>query len=174
MNKPLVDSRGQRIPDIEAPGPDRLRLYGDMMFLAFRSPRHAGMTLGGLRGYLEPPIETGQFRVFRFDDVPRALYTWAWLDAEAEHKLITGAPLERGDWQSGDHLWVIDLIAPYRGLTSRIGRWMMERGNFAERDFYFRRVGGENETRRIVHVDFDADRLSRVWTGEAYLDRLGG
>lgn len=170
----LVDSEGRPLPDAEAPTPERLRVYGDMMFLAFRSPRHAGLSVAGLRTYLEPPIEAGQFRVFRFDGVPRAMYSWAWLDAAAERKLITGEPLDRGDWQSGDHLWIVDLIAPYRGLTAQIVRWIMQRGNFAERDFYFRRVGDENETRRIVHIDFDAERLSRVYDGPGYLARIGG
>lgn len=169
----LVDSQGHPLPDIEAPSADRLRIYGDLVFLAFRSQRHAGMSVAGLRTYMEPPIVAGQFRIFRFDDVPRAMYTWAWLDRAAERKLIVGEPLAPDDWQSGDRLWVIDLIAPYRGLTAQVVRWMMQRGNFAEREFRFRRVGAGNETRRIVHIDFDADRLSRVHTGESYLATLG-
>lgn len=170
----LVDSEGRPLPDIEAPTPERLRVYGDLMFLAFRSRRHARMNVSVLRTYLEPPIEAGQFRIFRFDDVPRAMYTWAWLDSEAERKLVTGVPLARSDWQSGDHLWIIDMIAPYPGLMGQIGRWIMQRGNFAEREFRFRRVDGENETRRIVHVDFDGKRLSRIYDGPEYLETIEG
>lgn len=169
----LVDSQGNPLPDHEAPSADRLRIYGDFSFLALRSARHSRMSVGTLRTYMEPPIVSGQFRIFRFDDVPRAMFTWGWLGPDAERKLITGQPLETADWTSGDHLWIIDLIAPYKGLTAQIVRWIMVRGNFAERDFYFRRVGGENETRRIVHIDFDADRLSRVYSDAEYLARLG-
>lgn len=168
----LTDSDGQPLPDVEAPSAEKLRIYGDTMFLVMRSQRHARMNVAGLRTYFEPPIEAGQFRVFRFDEVPRAMYTWAWLDSAAERKLITGEPLARSDWQSGEHLWIIDLIAPYRGLTGQIVRWIMQRGNFAEREFRFRRVGGDNETRRIVHIDFDAARLSRVYKGQEYLDMI--
>lgn len=167
----LVDSTGKPLPEIEAPSPERLRIYGDMAFLALRSPRHAGMSVAALRTYMEPPILAGQFRVFRFDEVPRAIYTWAWLSPEAEKKLITGVPLVATDWQSGENLWIIDLIAPYRGLTTKIVRWIMQRGNLTERDFYFRRVGNQNETRRIVHIDFEAKRLSRVYTAEQFLSR---
>ncbi len=169
----LIDSQGTPLPASEAPGPDRLRAYGDLSFLAFRSPRHARMRVADLRTYLEPPLVTGQFRIFRFDDVPRAMYTWAWLSAGAERKLITGVPLAPEDWQSGDHLWIIDLMAPYRGLTAQIVRWIMVRGNFSQRDFYFRRVGDDNETRRIVHIDFDAPRLSRVYSAGVFLRNLG-
>lgn len=169
----LTDSTGKPLPAIEAPGPDKLRVYGDMLFLGFRSPRHAQMPLGALRRYLEPPVELGQFRIFRFDDVPRAMYSWAWLDRDAERKLVEGEPLAPEDWQSGDRLWIIDLIAPYPGLTAQIVRWIMKPGHFAERQFWFRRVGGQNETRRIVHVDFEARRLARVYGGREFLDRAG-
>lgn len=169
----LVDSQGQPLSDREAPSADRLRIYGDFSFLALRSTRHSRMSVATLRSYMEPPIVLGQFRVFRFDEVPRAMFTWGWLGPEAERKLITGEALEPTDWTSGDHLWIIDLIAPYRGLTAQIARWIMVRGNFAKREFFFRRVGGMNETRRIVHIDFDADRLSRLYTDAEYLGRLG-
>lgn len=169
----LVDSAGEPLPDIEAPSADRLRIYGDLAFLFFRSPRHRQQTVAGLRRYMETPILLGQFRVFRFDDVPRAMYTWAWLDKAGERKLVSGEPLDPQDWQAGRNLWVIDLIAPYPSLTAQIVRWMMQRGNFAEKDFYFRRVGDINETRRVVHIDFDAERLSRVYTGPQYLNRIG-
>ncbi|MGR3615892.1 MAG: toxin-activating lysine-acyltransferase [Paracoccaceae bacterium] len=169
----LFDSLGNPLPDIEAPSADRLRVYGDLAFLAFRSQRHIRMSVAGLRTYLEPAIEFGQYRIFRFDGVPRGMYTWAWLGPEAERRLITGEPLTRADWQSGSNLWIIDLIAPYSGLTAQIVRWIMVPDNFAEQDFFFRRVGGENETRRIVHIDFDAEKLARVYSGQEYLDMIG-
>lgn len=166
------DMSGKALPQIETPSAEKLRVYGDMLFLAFRSDRHMHMPVSVLRRYLEPAIETGQFRIFRFDGVPRGMFTWAYLNAEAEEKLITGQPLDPEDWQSGDHLWIIDLIAPYRGLMASIGRWMMQRGNVTEREFRFRRVTGENDTRRIVHVDFDRPRLAHVMTDEEFLNGL--
>ena len=42
-------------------------------------------------------------------------------------------------------------------------------GNFTNDEFWFRRVGGENETRRIVNIDFQAERLSRVYGNEDFL-----
>ena len=166
------DMEGKAVPPIEMPSADKLRVYGDFLFLAFRSPRHAEMPVSVLRRYFEPAVETGQFRIFRFDDVPRGLFTWAFLNSAAEEKLITGVPLDPEDWQSGDHLWIIDLIAPYRGLMQSIGRWMMVRGNVSDREFRFRRVTGANDTRRIVHVDFDRPRLSHVMTELEFLEGL--
>lgn len=165
-----VDTTGKPLPPEEMPSPEKLRVYGDLMFLAFRSQRHASMNVATLRRYFEPAVELGQFRVFRFDDVPRAMFTWAFLDRAAERKLVEGQPLDPADWNSGQRLWIVDMIAPYKGLMQSIGRWIMEPGHFTEDQFMFRRVSGVNDTRRIVRVDFHAERLSRVMTGEQFLN----
>ena len=48
-------------------------------------------------------------------------------------------------------------------------RWIMKPGNFSDTEFLFRRVAGANQTRRIVHIDFRADRLSRVYDDASFL-----
>lgn len=166
----LHDSQGRKLPEIESPSPDRVRAYGDMIFLAFRSPRHAGMSVAQLRSYLEPPLHLGQFRLFRFDGVARGMYTWAWLNTEAERSLITGEQLKPEDWNSGERLWIIDIMAPYKGMTASMVRWIMEKGHFTDDDFYFRRVGDDNRTRRIVHIDFHRERLSKVYSEAEFLE----
>jgi len=169
----LTDARGRTLPDIESPDPERLRVYGDMMFLAFRSPRHARMQVAQLRSYIEPPLLLGQFRLFRFDGVARGLYTWGWLGPEAERRLITGGQLAPEDWTSGDRLWIVDIMAPYNGLTRSMVRWIMEEGNFTDADFFFRRVGDDNRTRRIVHIDFRRPDLAQVHSERAFLKSIG-
>jgi cytolysin-activating lysine-acyltransferase len=169
----LSDSHGRTLPDSECPGPERLRAYGDMLFLAFRSPRHAGMSVAQLRDYLEPPLLRGQFRLFRFDGVARGMYTWGWLDARAEHRLITGEPLSPDDWTSGDRLWIVDIMAPYKGMTASMVRWIMKTGHFTDGEFFYRRVDADNRTRRIVHIDFRRQDLARVYSEIDFPDRTG-
>lgn len=158
----LRDSTGQALPPIESPSEEKLRVYGDMLFLAFRSDRHRRMTTATMRAWLEPPVELGQFRVFRIDGVPRGMYTWAWLSPEAGRRMIAGEALAPGDWRSGETLWLMDMIAPYRGMAASMVRFVMTKGHFTDRDFHFRRVTGDNTTRRIVHVDFRRAELARV------------
>nr|WP_281282105.1 toxin-activating lysine-acyltransferase [Ruegeria sediminis] len=126
-----------------------------MMFLALRSPHHAGMSVANLRAAVEPPVELGQFRIFRFDGVPRAMFSWAYLNSNAEARLVNVEVLSFDDWKSGDRLWLVDLIAPYKGMAAGLTRWIMQPGNFAEREFFFRRVKEGNKTRRILHIDFE-------------------
>ncbi len=166
------DSLGRELPASERPSEDRLRIYGDAFFLALRSPRHLAMSGAELRTYLEPPILMGNFRIFRANKVPRGLITWAHLGPEAEQKLLRGEPLHPSDWSSGPNRWVIDILAPYGGMMQGIGRWLMVPGNFSDREFYFRRVGANNTTRRIVHVDMQAERKSRIYTGDEYLAKI--
>lgn len=169
----LIDSTGQILPEIEVPSADKLRVYGDVTFLAFRSPRHQAMSMGEMRRYFEPAVELGQFRVFRFDDVPRAMFTWAWLNKDAERKLVAGDALEPEDWRSGKRLWIVDILAPYKGITASLVRWIMVPGQFTDESFRYRRVGPNNETRRVVHIDFEAKRLARVQSESAFLGRRG-
>lgn len=172
MTVAIVDQKGQELPLEETPTAEQLRVFGDMAFLAFRSPRHVEMPVATVRRYFEPPVMLGQFRIFRFDEIPRGMYTWAWLSDDAARKLVTGEPLLPQEWRSGNRLWIVDMIAPYTGLTASIVRWIMKRGNLTDGDFYFRRVSGVNDTRRIVHIDFNRSRLSRVMTHDQFLKSL--
>lgn len=159
-----------RQPDVEHPDADKLRVYGDIAFLAFRSPRHQRMPLGILRESIEPPVELGQFRIFRFDDIPRGVFTWARLDAGAERDYLTRGRLDPNAWNSGDRLWIIDLIAPYKGLAAGMVRWITTVGNFTDKDFRFRRVEGKDQTRKIVHIDFHRpEGLSKIYDTDGYL-----
>ena len=168
----LTDTTGRALPLSETPSAEALRLYGDVLFVASRSARHSGVPLAQVRAAFEPPLVLGQIRVFRFDDVPRGFFTWAWLSADAERRYVTGNALAPEDWRSGDRLWLIDLIAPYRGLTSGIVRWVMTPGHFTDRAFHFRRVTQGNRTRRIVQIRLDRpDDKAEVMTEAQFLER---
>jgi len=173
MTRPK-DSLGRTLPPSEMPSERRLKVYGDAFFLAMRSPRHLAMTGAELRTYLEPAIQLGNFRIFSAQAVPRAMITWAHLGPDAERRLLTGQPLRAEDWNSGPHRWVVDILAPYGGMMRGIGRWLMVPGNFSDKEFFFRRVGADNSTRRIVQVDMEAERKSRIYTGENYLASISG
>ncbi len=96
----------------EFPDPDMLRAYGDAMFLVLRSDHHSKMRVANMREAIEPPLVLGQYQIFRFDDVPRAMLTLARLGRSAERRYVQGGPLLPEDWNSGDRVWLIDMIAP--------------------------------------------------------------
>ncbi|MDE0588847.1 toxin-activating lysine-acyltransferase [Halocynthiibacter sp. C4] len=169
----LQDSAGRDIPASEAPSAETLRIYGDFMFLAFRSPWHARMSVANMRAAFEQPIALKQFQVFRFDGIPRGLLTWANMSADAERRYVSGEILKDEDWSSGDRRWIIDIIAPYKGLTASISRWTMVPGQFTDGQFRFRRVLENSGTRRIVEVDLTNPKdKATIFTEEEYLEQL--
>lgn len=153
----------------EFPTEDRLRIHGDFLFLAMRSDHHRQMSVATLREAIEPPILLGQYHVFRFDGIPRGLFTWGLLGPQAEEKLVSGDGLAARDWRSGPNLWIVDLMSPYRGLASGMVRWIMTPGNLVRRRFHFRRLSGGRDTRRIVEIDLERESKARVMTEEEFL-----
>lgn len=89
-------------------------LFGQVIWLAMRSPLHQGWLLADIERFIIPPLLHRQFKLYREDDRPRAYVSWAFFSAEAEARyLAEGSRIEFDDWQSGDRLWVIDFIAPF-------------------------------------------------------------
>ena len=167
----LVDATGKPLPPEEAPDAERLRAYGDAMFLVFRSGYHNRMNVTNLRFAFEPPLVLGQYKIFRFDGVPRAICTWALLAPDAEKRYIQGELLNPLDWKSeGGRLWLIDLIAPYNGLMPSIWKWGMVPGNVSEKGFRYCRHEIDRRNRRIVDVSFEhPGRTLRILSDQDFL-----
>ncbi len=157
MPQPEAPQKGPDFPDDK-----QLQAWGDILFLAMRSERHRDWAAWQLREAFEPAVTTGQYKIFRFDGVPRGLITYGLLSYDAEQRYVAGGVLAPDDWRSGRQLWVTEIMAPYKGLTHAISRWLMKPGNLTEREFYFRRLTKSGETRKVLHVDFQGDRLGSV------------
>ena len=94
-------------------------LFGEIAWLMMRSPVHRHLFLADLEWLVAPPLTLKQFRLFRRDRVPVAFVSWALLTGEAEQRVVNGGwRLQPGDWNAGDRLWVVDVVAPYGGLDA--------------------------------------------------------
>ncbi|WP_371059622.1 hypothetical protein [Rhodosalinus sp. 5P4] len=51
-------------------------------------------------------------------------------------------------------------------------RWIMRKGHFTDEEFFYRRVGDDNRTRRIVHIDFRRQDLAKVYSETAFPKRF--
>lgn len=99
------------------PPPDALRrepnVFASAVWLMQLSPRHRHLFLADLEWALMPPLALKQFRLFQRDGIPVALVTWASVSNEVEARLAQGQMrLKPDEWQSGEHCWLIDLLAP--------------------------------------------------------------
>lgn len=88
-------------------------MLGEVAFLFAQSPTHRHLTFGDIEWLLIPPMALEQYRVYRDGEEPKAVVLWAHLSEEAESKLMTPRPkLSPADWNSGDRVWIIEVVAP--------------------------------------------------------------
>ena len=63
-----------------------------------------------------PPVLLEQFRIFNGQQHPVGVALWARVSDETDARLEAGAhKLRANEWKSGDHAWMIELIAPFGG-----------------------------------------------------------
>lgn len=90
------------------------QMLGEITWLMSQSPIHKQLFIGDLEWFAMPAILLEQFRVFYGPNAPAAVAFWARISEETEQRLETGATKLRPDeWQNGDRLWLIELVAPF-------------------------------------------------------------
>jgi len=91
-------------------------VLGEMTWLMTQSKGHRLMFLGDLEWMAMPALLLRQYRIFRDDNKqPVGLALWAKVSPEVEERLAQGGAnkLKPEDWNSGDILWLVDLVAPF-------------------------------------------------------------
>ncbi|MBB5712705.1 toxin-activating lysine-acyltransferase [Sphingomonas xinjiangensis] len=99
-------------------------LLGEMVWLLTQSPLHRGLAIGDLEWLVIPALIHQQFYIFRDGERPVGLALWAKCSPEAADKLDRGMiepenRLTLGEWNGGDQIWLVDLIAPFASTQNR-------------------------------------------------------
>ena len=139
---------------------------GQITWLLSQSPLHRQLTVADLEWSVMPAILVEQFRLFRFgplpglekvkpedllpgfttaglETMPLGVAFWGELSAAAEAKVEAGARLEAAEWQSGDRLWLLELISPFATPENRLSEIMLAdlvQGPFSGRSFSLHRT----------------------------------
>lgn len=97
----------------------------------------AALTLKSLWVWMHPPIRLRQIQ-FLFSDEGRPLgfATWAYVTSETAHRLRSGAAPTIEDWNDGDQLWMMDVVAPY-GHVRELSAKVRCRLSFRDGSFYY-------------------------------------
>jgi hemolysin-activating ACP:hemolysin acyltransferase len=100
----------------------RSAAIGDVVSVLMRAPKHKTLSLELLRTNVLPAVRLRQYLVAQVRQpgdggpVPAGLALWATVSDELDGRLRerTSPPprLMPDDWNSGPHLWLIDLVAP--------------------------------------------------------------
>lgn len=98
----------------ESPSTSPAEILGHVAWLMTRSAGHHHLFLVDLEWLVLPPLMHRQFRLVRNGTRPFAYAAWAFLNEEAERRLLSGQfRLRPDDWRSGDRAWIIDLVTPF-------------------------------------------------------------
>lgn len=121
---------------------------GQIVWLFSQSPIHKHLKIADLEWSVMPVILSEQFRIFRFgplpgledvdpstllpgvtvqglEQMPLGVAFWANLSEAVEEKLERGERLEAADWNSGDRLWLVELISPFATPENKLTEIML-------------------------------------------------
>lgn len=106
---------------------------GSAVWLWMHSATHRNFPLHTLSALLLPAIKHRQFVLASEAGRPVFYLAWANLSAEAEQRYLQNHPIHMPDqdWNSGERMWVLDLVAPF-GHARKLVR-LLQRQQFANR-----------------------------------------
>ena len=117
---------GKAGPSVDAytAAPTVSHILGEMTWLLTQSPLHKVFAIGDLEWLVMPALIHQQFYLFRDGSQPVGLALWAKCTPDAAAKLDRGMiepenRLTLEEWQSGDQVWLVDLIAPFATPENR-------------------------------------------------------
>ena len=130
------------------------QMLGEIVWLMTQSTIHKQMFVGDLEWFCMPAVLLEQFRVFYGPNAPAAVALWASVSAETQERLLQGGSKLRPDeWNNGENLWLIELIAPF-GAQDEILRDLAS-SVFQDRPFKFHHVTPAGE-RTVTTYDAHA------------------
>ncbi|AGF76986.1 ACP:hemolysin acyltransferase (hemolysin-activating protein) [Desulfocapsa sulfexigens DSM 10523] len=99
----------------------RLPAMGPVLLLYMQSSHRRYHFIADLEWLLMPPLIAGQCKLFMKKEYPTSFISWAFLNKEAEARLFAnGGKLRPEDWNCGDRLWIIDIVAPFGGVENML------------------------------------------------------
>lgn len=99
----------------------KLPILGPALWLYARDPVKKYMFLADTDSAVLPPIVLDQCRLYTKAGLPYAFMTWACVSDAVDARLRSvQAKIAPHKWKSGDHVWVIDAIAPFGQLEETL------------------------------------------------------
>lgn len=111
-NEPAIET----LPDIESAKAAlaKLPILGPALWLYARDPFKKYTFIADLDWAILPAIILDQCRLYTRNGIPFAFFTWALVSDTVDQRLRSGAPrIAPHEWQSGPHLWLIDIVTPF-------------------------------------------------------------
>ena len=122
---PLNDVEMQQLADVAKAQAERVMtkipVLGAVAWLMMQQAGARHTLLSEMEWRVMPPLVLEQAKLYMRDSAPIAYVSWAKLsDAVAQRYLEAPHQLITTDWNSGDQVWIIDLVAPFGGAPDVI------------------------------------------------------
>jgi cytolysin-activating lysine-acyltransferase len=124
----MADSRSGAIAR-----PTVSHILGEICWLMSQSAYHRHFSIADLEWMVMPAILAEQFRVFRAEQgPPLGVALWAFLSEEVEARFRAqvdsgaGARLKPDEWNCGDRLWIVEIIAPQASDHNNLMQLMVD------------------------------------------------
>jgi cytolysin-activating lysine-acyltransferase len=114
--------------DQDVESADYARQLGTAALLMLQCKRYAHYPVACLAAWIQPAILLRQIKFFfDYKGRPIGYLTWAFLAPDVEEKWIADPRtlLHFSEWNEGDRLWIMDLVAP-SGFARMIARYATE------------------------------------------------
>lgn len=136
----------------QAPLLESVSTYGALSLLAAYCPLHKTFSAQLLNRFFLPAVEHKCVRIFRTSrNQPCAALIWARLSDDVSSRMFSEhRPPKADEWNSGRHLWFLDLIAPFghgKDIVRHVAR------NPPKEAFSFARVGADLKLRKLIAVE---------------------
>jgi len=124
-------------------------LLGEIVWLMSQSALHKHAFISDLEWLVMTPMLLQRFRLFYDKDKPVGVVFWATVSEEVEQRLAAGISRMRPqDWQSGDRLWTVEVIAPFGGAEEMVKD--LKAKVFAGKELKVLAVGANGSEVRVV------------------------
>ncbi len=109
-----AEARPSEAEALQAAANHAALVVGQVCGLMMVSPAHKHLFVADLEWALMPPVLLRQFSMVRRNGRLAAFVSWASVSDEVDARLQQGvARLKPAEWRSGEHLWIVDVIAPF-------------------------------------------------------------
>ena len=124
-----------------------------VFYIMSQCTRFKDMRLSGIQRLILPPMRLGQYKIYSDKEVPIGYASWALLSDELSEGYKNNTyKIKAQDWNSGDNLWLINVLCPKGGgsiVLRRLDKLRKEMG--LPKKVNFKRLGSKrvNNVERI-------------------------
>ncbi len=97
----------------------RLPALGPVLVLYLQSQHRRYQFISDIEWLLLPPLVRDQCKLYMKKEYPVSFVSWAFINEEVEQRLtFNGGKLRNEDWNCGNRICLIDIIAPFGGVET--------------------------------------------------------